>query len=363
MRPSSTMKKSILLVSLSLFSIAISGQITKDTLVVGYTTAPPFIVKNGESLEGINIWLWERVAKDLELQYEMVPMGFSAMLDSMETGGIDISINPLTITSERNRKMRFTDSYYASNSTIAVANVSGLQKLVQFVKSFFNQNFLKGLLVLLLIIFLFGIAGWYFERQQNDEHFRPGFRGIWDGVWWSAVTLTTVGYGDKAPKTRMGKIAALVLMFGGLLFISGLTASIASSLTVNQLNSNPDGFNEFKERTVGTIKNSGASQFLKEHFFKDISDYDGVVAGLEGLKKGEIEAFMYDEPILKYRIQEDSTFTELQVLPVKFDVQFYAFGLAKDKIDLEQAISQRILEIMETQEWQVVLNEYGLTEI
>lgn len=353
-----------------LFSILITTLTTAqeqdsviDTLLVGYTTAPPFIVQNGQALEGINIWLWKKVAKDLAIPYKMVPMGFSAMLDSLETGGIDISVNPLTITSERNRKMLFTDSFYASNSTIAVADDSPFQKFIQFVKGFFNQNFLKGLLVLLFIIFLFGLLGWYFERKENKENFRTGYRGIWDGVWWSAVTLTTVGYGDKAPKTRMGKIAALALMFGGLLFISGLTASIASSLTVTQLNSNPDGFNEFKKRPVGTISSSSANQFLKDHFFKKIHVYKGVVPGLKALKNRKIEAFMYDEPILKYRIQEDSTLNDLQVLPVKFDVQFYAFGLTKHQIELEKEISQRILEIMETREWQVVLNEFGLTEL
>lgn len=360
------MKKRLLLCFFNLFFYSISAQEPKffvDTLVVGYTIAPPFIVQDENRLEGINIWLWQQVANDLNLEYKMVLMGFSEMLDSLESGGVDISINPLTITSERNRKMLFTDSFYASNSTIAVANVSSFQKFVQFIKGFFNQNFLKGLLVLLLIIFIFGLIGWYFERKENDAQFRMGYRGIWDGVWWSAVTLTTVGYGDKAPKTRMGKIAALVLMFGGLLFISGLTASIASSLTVTKLNSSPDGFNAFKERPVGTINNSSASEFLKDRFFKQVTLYDGVQPGLVGLKNGNIEAFMYDEPILKYRIQEDSTLSELQVLSVKFDVQFYAFGLAKEKNKLERAISQRILEIMETQKWQVVLNEFGLTEL
>lgn len=359
------LKKIIFLFSIitTTVSLAQNKNIVIDTLLVGYTTAPPFIIQNREALEGINVWLWRRVANDLDLKYKMVPMNFSSMLDSLGSGGIDISINPLTITSERNRKMLFTDSFYASNSTIVVADVSSFQKFVQFVKGFFNQNFLKGLLVLLLIIFLFGLIGWYFERKGNEEHFRTGYRGIWDGIWWSAVTLTTVGYGDKAPKTRMGKVVALILMFGGLLFISGLTASIASSLTVNQLNNNPDGFNEFKERPVGTIKNSSSNNFLKEHFFKDIQLYSGVFEGLESLRDGDVEAFMYDEPILKYRIQKDSTLRKLQVLPVKFDVQFYAFGLAKDKIELEQTISQRILEIMETQEWEVVLNEFGLTEL
>lgn len=360
------MRKSVFLWFFGMLISSISAQEIqeiKDTLLVGYTTAPPFIIQSNGGLEGINIWLWKGVAKDLNLEYKMIQMGFSEMLDSLSSGGIDVSINPLTITSERNRNMLFTDSFYASNSTIAVADVSSFQKLAQFIKGFFNQNFLKGLLVLLLIIFLFGMVGWYFERKENQAHFRSGYRGIWDGVWWSAVTLTTVGYGDKAPKTRMGKIAALVLMFGGLLFISGLTASIASSLTVTQLNSNPEGFNEFKNRPVGSITNSSTVQFLKEHFFKDVKTYDGVVLGLNGVKNGEIEAFMYDEPILKYRIQEDSTLNTLQVLPVKFDVQFYAFGLAKDKVGLEEKISQRILEIMETQEWQIILNEFGLTEL
>jgi len=274
----------------------------QDTLLVGYTTAPPFIVQSEEFLEGINMWLWERVADDLGFEYELQQMSFSEMLDSLSTGAIDVSINPLTITGDRSKVMEFTHSFYASNSTIADTEVSGFQKFSQFVKSFFNHNFLKGLLILLLIIFLFGLLGWYFERK-NDKQFRKSYRGIWDGVWWSAVTLTTFGYSDKASKKIMGKIAALILMFGGLLFISGLTASIASSLTVTQLISNPDGFDEFKERPIGTISNSSADQFLKEHFFKQVNSYGGVLPGLKALKNEEIDAFIYDEPILKYRIK------------------------------------------------------------
>ncbi|MEO0527342.1 MAG: transporter substrate-binding domain-containing protein [Bacteroidota bacterium] len=339
------------------------SQTEKRILRVGYTSAPPFIIQDGNRLEGINIWLWERVAQDLGLEYEIVQMGFSDMLDSLKTGGIDVSVNPLTITSERSKHMEFTHSFFASNSTIAISETSSLQKLTQFLHGFFNRNFIKGIGVLLIIIFLFGISAWFFERKKNPLHFRPGPKGIWDGLWWAAVTLTTVGYGDKAPKSKSGKITALMLMFGGLLFISGLTASIASSLTVNKLTSSPDSFNEFKELPVGSIRNSSANGFLKDHFFKDIRTYDGVTLGLLDLKNKKIDAFLYDEPILKYRIKKDSSLVNIQLLPVKFDVQFYAFGLPKDKIALEQFISQKILEIIETQEWQIILNEYGLTEI
>ena len=339
------------------------GQTVPDTLTVGYTSAPPFIIKNGDRLEGINIWLWKRVAKDLNLKHKLVLMNFSDMLDSLSTGGIDVSINPLTITGDRSKRMEFTHSFYASNATVAISESSSFQKILQFVKGFLNLNFLKGFLLLLGIIFLFGILGWFFERRENPDDFRGGLKGLWDGLWWSAVTLTTVGYGDKSPKTGFGKVAALLLMFTGLLFISGLTASIASSMTVNQLNNNPDGFNEFKERKVGTVRNTGTVQFLRSHFFKDVHEYPSFKDGLFALRDRKMDAFIYDEPILKYRIQQDSSLQDLTILPIKFDVQFYAFGIAKNRPSLEQRISQRILEIIETEEWQIVLNEYGLTEL
>ncbi|MBX2878066.1 MAG: transporter substrate-binding domain-containing protein [Saprospiraceae bacterium] len=364
------MKKiNFLLSCLLVLSCPLGAQETPDSLVVpptlkiGYTSAPPFIIQGRNNLEGINIWLWNRVAKDLDLDFEMVQMSFSDMLKSLESGEIDLSINPLTITSERSKKMDFTRSFFASNSTIAVAEMSSLRKLFQFIRSFFNLDFLKGMLALLFIIFLFGLVAWRFERHRNSANFRKGYAGIWDGFWWSAVTLTTVGYGDKRLKTNKGKITALLLMFVGLLFISGLTASIASSLTINSLGNKAEQFSEFKELRVGSVENSSTAGFLKEHFFKDLQEFSGVTEGLKQLENGKIEAFLYDEPILKHRIKQDSSLQKIEILPVKFDLQFYAFGLAPGRDALQRAISQRILEIIESREWQIILNEFGVAEI
>ena len=332
----------------------LTGQAPSDTIVVAYTPAPPFIIQEDGLLEGINVWLWKQVAEDLELPYVLNRMNFSEMLDAIKAGEVDVSINPLTITGERSREMEFTHSFFASHSTVAIAQRSSMQKVGQFIESFFRLNFLRGFLVLFIILMFFGMLAWLFERRGNPE-FRKNHKGIWDGLWWSAVTLTTVGYGDKSPKTRGGKIAALGLMLCGLLFVSGLTASIASSLTVNQLANNSNSFNAFKDRKVGTVKSSEASEFLRVHFFRDVQEYEGVDPGLKDLEKQNLDAFIYDEPILQYKIKKNDQLKKLEVLPLKFDVQFYAFGIKKDAVELEQAISQRILEILETQEWEVVL--------
>jgi voltage-gated potassium channel len=54
------------------------------------------------------------------------------------------------------------------------------------------------------------------------------FHSTWDGIWWAAATVTTVGYGDIVPHTVAGRIVAIMLMFTGIGFLSVLTAAIAS---------------------------------------------------------------------------------------------------------------------------------------
>ena len=357
------MKKLLLVGLLFFISSFVKAQQFKDTLIVAYTVAPPFIVEKENSIEGINIWLWEQIANDLNIVYVLKPMGFSEMLQAVKDGSVDVSINPLTITSDRGKTMEFTHSYFASNSTVAITKASSIQQFFQYINSFFNVNFLRGFLILIVFILLFGAIAWHFEKKKNAEQFRPGWKGIFDGVWWSIVTMTTVGYGDKTPKSRGGKMVALIWMFSGLLFISGLTASVASSLTVDKLSNNAKDFNEFKERKVGSVKSSSSTEFLKVNFFSDVQLYENVTEGLTDLNEQEIEAFMYDEPILKYKIKHEKAFKNLQILPIKFDLQFYAFGLPKDRTALEQAISQKILEIIESHDWRVVLNEYNLIQI
>lgn len=56
----------------------------------------------------------------------------------------------------------------------------------------------------------------------------PDIETIDDGLWWSVVTITTVGYGDLYPTSMAGRAAASVLMFIGIGVVGVVTGLVAS---------------------------------------------------------------------------------------------------------------------------------------
>ena len=56
------------------------------------------------------------------------------------------------------------------------------------------------------------------------------FGSVLDGLWWSVVTLTSVGYGDVYPVTAGGKILATVVMFAGIGVIGAACGIMADAL-------------------------------------------------------------------------------------------------------------------------------------
>jgi voltage-gated potassium channel len=62
------------------------------------------------------------------------------------------------------------------------------------------------------------------ERESPDGNIRT----LGDALWWSFTTMTTVGYGDHAPTTGLGRMIAVGLMLAGIALLGVVTANIAA---------------------------------------------------------------------------------------------------------------------------------------
>lgn len=86
----------------------------------------------------------------------------------------------------------------------------------------------KILIFLFAVVIISIIAGTIMYIVEGEEH---GFSSIPHGIYWSIVTLTTVGYGDISPGTPLGQFIASIIMIMGYGIIAVPTGIITSEYT------------------------------------------------------------------------------------------------------------------------------------
>ena len=103
-------------------------------------------------------------------------------------------------------------------------------KLKRKIYRYLNKNrhilqLLKNIILICLVILVGAIAVLAVEYNNPDSVIKDFF----DAIWWSLVTITTVGYGDLVPKTFWGRIIGIVFIFLGFTLFSTFTAFVASN--------------------------------------------------------------------------------------------------------------------------------------
>ncbi len=315
-------------------------------LVVGTRQTPPFAMKNPDGeWTGLSIELWRAAAQDLGLAYEFREMSTpESLVDGVATGALDASIAAITVTAERAARVDFTQPFFTSGLAIAVPaqTQSGWW---QVFAAFFSLAFLQVVAALVLVLFLASIALWAFERKRNAEQFggTPA-EGLGNAFWWSAVTMTTVGYGDKAPRTLGGRVVALLWMFTSVVIISSFTAQIASSLTIGRLASGIGGPADLPRHTVATVEGSFAARYLADRHIPTIAA-PSLAAALDAVRAGEADACVYDEPLLRYGLRGRP---DLSLLPARFSERHYAIALPLGA-ELRTPLNVTLLQIEQTE--------------
>ena len=316
------------IITLSAFSPLKAQKASPDTLRVGLAGTAPFVVKEGSGYDGISIEIWQLVALEAGIDYRFEPVAdVATALEKLQGKELDVVVGPVSITSERAEMARFTQPYFLSSLVIASrVREAGVW---QHVKPFFSPSFFISLGLLLVVLTTVGSLIWLAERKVSPDQFpaRP-LTGIFNGIWFALVTMTTVGYGDKAPKTVAGKIVSGVWMVIALLTATSLIAGLSSTITVNRLSSSTiNTAEQMRGKEVAVIEGSPAEQFVREYSGKVVT-----VASLEDafdlLEKREVAAIAYDRPQLMYYLNENPD-TEIAISNAEYMPQGYGFAFQR----------------------------------
>ena len=315
-----------------------------ELLRVAINRVEPFVFLGEDEPRGFSIDLWDAVANEADLAYEFVEVeNVAALLAVVEAGEVDLGIGATTITADREELVDFSLPFFASGLQILAVDIPE-QGILSRVRGVFNTNLLSFLGAAFLILLLIAHVAWLLERDENPEFMGGYIKGIGAALYWTIVTASTVGYGDTVLRDRFGKLLAVVWMLLSLFLVSYFTATVTTSLTVNQLQVDINGPEDLRGQNVITLPGTTSSFYLLDRgiAFDTVANVDVALAALESQ---QADAFVYDAPVLQYLYltrEHDS----LRLVPTIFQDENYGIVLQQGSL-IEEEIDLALLTVQE----------------
>jgi ABC-type amino acid transport substrate-binding protein len=210
---------------------------------------------------------------------------------------------------------------------------------------------------MLAILVAIGHVVWLVERRRNEQFPTSYLRGVWEGVWWAAVTVTTVGYGDRTVRGIAGRMVAMVWMFFGIFLIANFTAIVTTELAVERSATLVRGLEDLHDRRVATVYGTTAAEYLSAMGvrYKSVTT---VVDAIDLLQRGETDAVVYDAPVLRHHMAQRRD-PSLRLVGGLLTREHYAIALPPDS-PYEEAINAALLSIYEDGTHAELSEQWGL---
>ena len=154
--------------------------------------------------------------------------------------------------------------------------------------------------ICLFMVVISGFIVWLFETWVNPAEFpRPFLVGVFEGAWWSIISMTTVGYGDKTPISVPARVISMLWIFLGITIFSLVHAMLSSEVNEATLRSSTIAGSK-----VGTLRHGIYEENLVSKYGGNLIEVEtkdgtnGVHELISKLQKKEIDGFVLDRYIL-----------------------------------------------------------------
>lgn len=341
--------------------ISVSVYASAPTLNIIATAFSPFVIEQGENIEGFSIDLLQRISEISDFKYTVkIEKSIPNMYETMGENKADLAVGGFPLTHKYEHLIDYTYPIFKSGSVILSLKKKKTHYFGGYVGDFlgalFSEDVVKGVFILLFLLFLSANIVWFAERKNNPKMFPKNYlEGIWESFWWSSVTITTVGYGDKTPRSLIGRLCALVWMFAGIFVISYFTATISSSQTVDKLTNKFNTPQDIIGKQVGTVKGNTVTGYLKSIGVR-VFEFNTIDKCYIALKKQLVTAVVFDAPVLKYYVKRDSK-DQFALGNAIFKDRYYGFVVPEDSPYKDQ-INYAIIKLQESGEYELIYEKW-----
>jgi polar amino acid transport system substrate-binding protein len=324
-------------------------------LTVGLAGSEPFVYQN-DTTKGIAVDLWDEIATSKGWNYEFVQLpDVEKGLYSLKRKKIDVLVGPISITSKRTINFSFSQPFY--NSSLAILSKIEEKSWWEKIKPLFSLQLIGAIAIFLTILGIVGTLVWLAERKSSPDQFpKDPIKGIGNGMWLAIVTMTTTGYGDKAPITLAGRLITGAWMIISIVFATSMVAGIASSLTLSTINSTPfTNIEQLENHRVATVSNSPTVEFLNNNNC-NVIEVKNILTAIEKLENSEVEAVVYDRPQLLYFLKNNPN-SNLSIAKAEYFKQGYGFAFNINNPIIHE-LNSGLLNYYENQEINRIINQY-----
>jgi polar amino acid transport system substrate-binding protein len=330
--------------------------ISAKTLKLATRLVPPFVTEENGELGGFSIELWKNIAQELDIKSEFKKTGtVTELLNTVKSKRVDAGIAAISVTSQREQDFDFSQPIFDSGLQILVRNQGHHSSIGRLVDSLFTPALFQLLGIMLLIILIPAHIVWLVERNHRGGFLENSnyFPGIFKACWWAAGTLATQA--EEMPKSPWGRVMAVVWMFISVVFIAYFTATVTTSLTVEQLQSNIKGPQDLPGKRVATIAGSTSANYLRQQKIES-KEFKQIDEAYTALNDSELDAVVFDAPILLYYAAHDGK-GKVQVVGSIFRKESYAIALPNGS-PYRKPINNALLSLQENGKYQEIYDKW-----
>ncbi|WP_319825382.1 transporter substrate-binding domain-containing protein [Thalassovita sp.] len=269
-------------------------------LVVGTVTRPPFSMSLAGTDIGFSIDLWQALANSMNHPYRIQRFdSFQDMLGAVENNAVDLAIANISITAAREQVMDFSQPIFASGLQIMTPAENTGSALWAAI---WKKELILSVIAAFAALMGVGMLMWWLERRHQDYFDHPAKQAMFPAFWWALNLVVNGGFEERVPRTALGRLMGVAMVITSLFFVSVFVAYVTSAMTVEAITSSVNSVNDLYGKRVGTVSGSTAAQYMDNRDL-DYIEYAGLDQMLAGFESQELDAIIFDAPILSYYVK------------------------------------------------------------